>query len=331
MGVSVIICCFNSSKKLPDTLKRLAQQKAIEKVPVELVLVNNNSTDDTTTVALDTWSSLGSPFPMKVVNQPLAGLSFARDAGIKAAGHEYLVFCDDDNWLSSDYLFKVWEIFSSKPEVALIGGVGEPVFESTPPEWFDRLNGFGYALGAEGRQTGYVTSVYGAGMAVRKQALKRIMHKDFSFILSDRNGKGLSSGGDSELSLLIGMAGNKIFLDTSMLFQHYMTSDRLKWKYYLRLRRSFGKANAYLQLYHNLQGKKESQAPGAGRFVRQWFILLKIYARNFPYFLLPDLFRNERCARIFQEAERQMTCIREKANLHYASGQIINNVRGLIS
>lgn len=249
-GISIIICCHNSASKLPPTLQALSRQKGISEIACEIILVDNNSADDTVAVATNNWKKLGDPFPMTIVEEKNSGLSNARAKGILASQYEYLVFCDDDNWLCEDYLNIVYGIFESKPAVAMIGGTGHAELDIKAPEWFQALAGFGYAIGKEGRQTGYTDSVYGAGMAVRKKMLQALNDGHISLILSDRVGKNLSSGGDSEMSVLVRASGKKIWFDERLTFGHQLPSSRINWPYYQRLRYAFGCAGVFLDLYN---------------------------------------------------------------------------------
>ena len=249
-GISVIICCHNSATKLSPTLKALSEQSDIEGMTCEIILVDNNSTDNTVEVGINNWKKFGEPFHLTIVEEKIPGLSYARVKGILTSQYEYLIFCDDDNWLSKDYLGITFSIFSSKPEVAMIGGVGEPVSGKQLPDWFTNLKGFGYAIGNEGRQSGFTDSVYGAGMAVRKDMLQALNDGHISFILTDRVGKKLSSGGDSEMCVLVRTAGKKIWFDERLTFKHELPQSRINWFYYRRLRYAFGCSNVFLSLYN---------------------------------------------------------------------------------
>lgn len=249
-GISIIVCCHNSASKLPPTLKALSQQKGISRIACEIILVDNHSADDTVAVATNNWKKFGELFPLIIIEEKTPGLSNARAKGILASQYEYLVFCDDDNWLCDDYLNIVYRIFDSKPEVAMIGGTGHAELGLKAPEWFQTLAGFGYALGNEGRQTGYADSAYGAGMAVRKKMLQALNDGHISFILSDRVGKNLSSGGDSEMSVLVRASGKKIWFDERLTFGHQLPSSRINWPYYRRLRYAFGCSGVFLNLYN---------------------------------------------------------------------------------
>lgn len=46
-GISVIICCYNSGERIESALKSVISQNNIENINIELILVDNNSCDDT--------------------------------------------------------------------------------------------------------------------------------------------------------------------------------------------------------------------------------------------------------------------------------------------
>ena len=312
-GISVIICCYNSEKNIVPTLKQLARQKFVPGTTNEIIIVDNNCNDKTVEIAQAAWLTLSNPFSLKIVQQPIPGLSYARELGIKSAQNEYIIFCDDDNWLNDDYSAKVFALFESNVDIGLIGGVGEAVFETAAPTWFVELEGFGYAVGNEGRCTGYVESIYGAGMAIRKSVFLSVTKNTCSFILSDRLGKTILSGGDTELCILVKNAGLKIYLDTSMKFKHYLNDNRIKWRYYLKLRRSFGKASAYLQLYDKAQSNVDSKQKNEKLY--QYLSLIKFALKNLKFLLFPLYFKNVYCAEFIQQISKRQTIILENKKI----------------
>lgn len=295
-GISIVICCYNSENKIASSLQFLSKQKKLADAPFELVLVDNNCTDKTIELALNTWNTLGNVYPLRVVVEKKAGLNFARKAGIESALHPYVVLCDDDNWLCEDYLFKIYNIFETMPRVAIAGGVGQAVSDIALPLWFKLVNGFGYAVGTENRQTGITSSVYGAGMSLRKEVYISLFGKN-DFALTDRKADSLSSGGDTEICLLMREAGYQIYFDETLLFQHFINKERLNWSYYLRLRKSFGKANAMLQQQYDLKNR------GA---ITNYISVAKFAGRNIKYLLFPFWYKNEQCANVVQEWSRQL-------------------------
>ncbi len=50
-GVSVVVCCYNSAPRLPETLMHLFAQIVNPDIKWEIIIINNASTDDTLEVA----------------------------------------------------------------------------------------------------------------------------------------------------------------------------------------------------------------------------------------------------------------------------------------
>ncbi len=247
-GISVIICCYNSEKKIEQTLLHLAKQSPQPTTSAEVVLVDNNSTDQTVAIAKAIWDRVNVPMPLVVVYEPIAGLSNARKAGIEHSQYDYIIFCDDDNWLDENYLETVIGYFNNDPSIAIIGGTGQAVFEHQKPWWFDRFC-HGYAVGKQLPEEGYLNSVYGAGMAIRKDVLISKSFNALPLLLSDRKGTELSSGGDSEICLRIRLLGYKILYSEKLGFKHFLTDNRLTWPYLKKLHLGFAHASIFLGLY----------------------------------------------------------------------------------
>src|SRR5258708_22362717 len=166
-GVSVIVCCFNSSLRLHETLLHLSLQKTSESLLWEIVLVDNASTDNTKEVARRNWKEYGkSSVPLKIIDQPIQGLSFARAKGIEVSAYDILIFCDDDNWLESNYVQNAFSLVNSDLHIGALGGTGMAVNDSDLPTWFDKYK-YSFACYAQGESDGELTNptaaLYGAG------------------------------------------------------------------------------------------------------------------------------------------------------------------------
>lgn len=264
-GVSVVICCFNSSERLPETLRHLALQSVPADVPWEVVVVDNASTDGTADVARQAWSSTGCAAPFRVVAQPVAGLSAARDMGLEQAAFEFVLFCDDDNWLAPDYVRLVYELMAGDPRLGSVGGHGRAVGEGPLPEWFERYSRY-FAVGHQGEASGDVTDakgyLYGAGAAVRRSILTKVKRLGFASRLSDRTGQTLSSSGDLQISYLIRLAGYRLWFDTRLKFAHFMPVGRLRWPYFLALVEGTHRSRPYVDAFQRtLAGEAESVTP----------------------------------------------------------------------
>lgn len=235
VGVSIIICCYNSQEKLP-LLFSFINRIDIQTDKVEIVLVDNSSIDRTFELGVDFINS--SKFSGKVIQELNPGLSNARKAGVFNAQYDLVLFCDDDNFLNPDYLKIGLEYFSKYPDLGCLGGNGIPEMEKSKPNWFDIFSN-SYALGSLGKKEGLqpLGSIhYGAGLFFSKEPLKRYYEKKIDSSISDRKGGLLSSGGDSELCLVIQMEGYKLAYSPDLKFIHKIDSERLTKSYYLKLR-----------------------------------------------------------------------------------------------
>lgn len=95
---SIIIPVYNVEAYLRDCLDSVLNQNFAD---WEAICVNDGSTDGSADI-LNEYAARESR--MKVIAQPNGGLSAARNAGIKAAEGEYVLFLDSDDWLEENAL-----------------------------------------------------------------------------------------------------------------------------------------------------------------------------------------------------------------------------------
>jgi len=241
MSVSVLICCHNSKDRITRTLEAVARCEA--NFQVEVVLIDNYSTDRTAQTARDVWARLDTPFRFRVVSEPKLGLAYARRRGVLEADHEFLVFCDDDNWLSRDYLSIAAEILAD-PKVGATGGQAEPIFDGAVPP-FAYSHGDYLALGIQAISSGDVTHsrgfLWGAGLAVRRSDLLSIYRCPVFPIMTDRAGAlSFAMGNDNEICWALTVLGKKIVYDNRLKLYHFMPPERLKIEYLRKLMDSAG-------------------------------------------------------------------------------------------
>ncbi len=251
-GVSVVICCHNSAKRLPETLRHMAAQQVPKDIPWEIVVVDNASTDDTAETAARCWPS-PAPAPLRVVSEPQAGLSHARIRGVEEARHEIISFIDDDNWASTDWIERVNAIFANHPEIGACGGRIEAACEITPPAWFESLRG-NYAVGRQHIQSGDITNtsgtlLCGAGLNLRAAAVQKLLKDGFVFMMSGRKGNRLLAGEDTELCFALRAAGRRFWYDDDLVLRHFIPKARLQWDYALGLMRGMGESSTLFTLY----------------------------------------------------------------------------------
>ena len=127
---TVAIGTWNRASLLFQTLDFLTHIKQ-PTAQWELVVVNNNSTDETESV-LDHFSER---LPLRRVFEPEPGIANARNAAVRHATGEYIVWTDDDVLVDKDWLHAYERAVRQWPDAALFGGPVRLRFEGTPPAW----------------------------------------------------------------------------------------------------------------------------------------------------------------------------------------------------
>ncbi len=98
MKLSIIIPAYNVEKFLPQCLDSILQQNQAD---FEVIVINDGSTDGTLAL-LEGYAAKHDN--LKVITQNNAGMSTARNRGLKEAQGEYVMFVDSDDWLCDSAL-----------------------------------------------------------------------------------------------------------------------------------------------------------------------------------------------------------------------------------
>lgn len=96
--ISIIVPVYNCVKYLDKCLESIHRQRYQD---WECILIDDGSTDGSSTIC-DNWCIVDSR--IRVFHQLNAGVSAARNSGIKHASGEYITFIDSDDWIEEDYL-----------------------------------------------------------------------------------------------------------------------------------------------------------------------------------------------------------------------------------
>ena len=134
MFITVAICTWNRASLLDQTLTRLRELRVPAGVNWELLVVNNNCTDDTKAVLERHASHL----PLRELLETRQGHSFARNCAIAAASGDFLIWTDDDVLVEPDWLEAYANAFRAWPDAGIFGGTVLPWFSVEPPAWFRR-------------------------------------------------------------------------------------------------------------------------------------------------------------------------------------------------
>ena len=251
-GFSIILCVYNGVSRLLSTLEHLAKLTIPNNYEVELLLIDNASSDGTSEFAASIWQKLGIPYPIQTILESRPGKGYAVETGFDSARYSLLVTVDDDNWLDSEYLIKSVELFKAHPDASILQGLSEAVFEAAPPAWFaNPYVAKQHVVGGMQEETGYLPSahfhLWGAGLVIWRKDWVELRRYGFSFLTSKIPGK--AAGEDSELGLGLWLLGKRIYYSSDLKFKHFMPAARMHWA---KLKQNFevlGYVNYYFSLY----------------------------------------------------------------------------------
>lgn len=236
---SIIVCCYNSEKRLGHVYEAIAQAQVSE--PFEVIVVDNNSTDNTGRYARS-LRMLPRMVGLNVVFEPRQGLGFAREAGLRQAAGKFICFLDDDNLLPSGYLEAVKSVFDMNPSVGIVGAGSRLPENQVAPGWFSFF-GLGFAVGQQHSSPGVLGAggfLWGAGVCLRAHAVTQLLSAGWEPILSGRVKGRLVSGDDAELVHCLGILGWQKWYLEDYAITHVLDPGKFRIKQLIQLFSGFG-------------------------------------------------------------------------------------------
>ena len=227
--VTVAIPTFNRAKYLRQTLAGIAAQR-FPRDHVEVLVIDNNSTDDTAEVVAafaDAW-----PAPRRIV-ETRQGLDFARNRAVAEARGEIIVFGDDDILVEPDWLAQITVPLLADADARRIGAVGGevvPVFPDGLPDWVREW----HAPLAFRPDAGPMEAKHcpmGANLAFPRWVFERL---GLFHTALDRAAGNYFSGGDSEMIRRVRAAGLEVWFAPGAAVRHQMPAGRTTFRYAAR-------------------------------------------------------------------------------------------------
>ncbi len=239
MKITVGVTTHNRARSLERLMESFEKLSLSNLESVEFVIAVNACTDD----SLDVLRKFQRKLPLKIVVEKSLGISYGRNAVVENATGDVMLWTDDDNSVSSNWVEEYAKLFERHPDSTFFGGPIEPIFEGEhQPAWlnaairhvpstFAILN-----LGPEARP--FIAedweAPYGANMAMRASVFG---NRSFDINLG-RVGRSKLSG--SEETLLFGAlqsAGHIGWWSPKPIVKHWIDQDRqtlkfLKTKYW---------------------------------------------------------------------------------------------------
>ncbi len=243
-SINVAICTYNNAKLVDLTLSKLALQEVDPCVEWSVLVVDNNSTDETSTV-VQNHIQLNHIPDLRLVHERQQGLGHARRRAVRETSSELIAFVDDDCLLSPDWVQQAVAFCREHPMAGAMGGRVQLLWEVSPAAeilgFEDYLARQEYGdLTRQMPSTGE-TYLVGAGLVLKRAALIESGWMD-TMALVGRKGKALTSGDDSEMVLRIRNAGYELWYNPAMQLQHYIPKHRISSGYLCRLLRGIGQS-----------------------------------------------------------------------------------------
>lgn len=228
MKTSVIICTYNRSASLQRTLESLDQMKSLASIEWEVIVVDNNSKDDTRAVIEDFAGK--AKMPCRYVLELKQGQSHARNRGIEEARGDIIAFIDDDV-LVDPYWLKNLTLEFRAEEMACMGGKILPVWEKPRPEWLrgELFNFLALQDLGDKKLALNAPVIWGANLAIHSSMFRK--HGVFNPMLGHNQGK-LYGGEETEFVMRLLEHGESVFYTPNVLVYHCIPKSRMEKSYF---------------------------------------------------------------------------------------------------
>jgi glucosyl-dolichyl phosphate glucuronosyltransferase len=274
-SITVLVCTYNRAWLLRETLEAMQAMVRPPACAVEIIVVDNNSTDDTLLVIAESASR--GPLPVVSLREPQQGKSFALNLGLSHASGDVLALTDDDVVPCSDWLQRIVEDFRAR-DVTFVAGKVLPRWSHRPPPELltpkaQDIWGPLAILDYGSLPIDYVAEnttqwlPIGANLAFSRSALVAIggWRTDLGKVNNT-----LISGEDHEIFMRLRRFGLYAgYYDPALAVRHYVPAERLTRRYFRRWFFWHGKTRALMldDLYPKVDLTRVPQVAGVPRFL----------------------------------------------------------------
>lgn len=289
LDVSILMCSYNGQSNIAGSIRAIASLDISELQGVELIFVDNGSTENMEGLVQSLWETYHAPFALHTFTEKKSGKVSALLQGLTAVRGKYVVICDDDNELASNYLQIGYTYMEQHPTVGVLGGHGIPQASVELPNWFEAVK-YNYACGAQASKTGNVQPernvVYGAGLWFRKSAYDRAVKNGFRFIFNYVRDKprmrDMSNGGeDGELCWAIKYQGYDVHYHADLQFVHHIESYKLSTDYYTSIKARKTQCTLFASLYYRVLTMHNSRVDKF--WLKELLYIFVNYLKNFKF------------------------------------------------
>jgi glycosyltransferase involved in cell wall biosynthesis len=232
MRISVILWMYNRCQTLPNTLSSVAASNLPESVEWEVLVVHNNSSDQTRHVVQEFCRR--HPGRVRYLFEPRQGKSHALNTGVREARGQVLAFVDEDVTVEPSWLHNLTAPLKDA-QWARTGGRTLLERGCSPPPWLGlrepyNLRGVLARFDAGERPSELARPPAGTNMAFRREMFQK--YGSFRTDLGRWPGS-LIGREDTEFANRLLAAGERIRYEPSAVVCHAVPENRVRKDYFL--------------------------------------------------------------------------------------------------
>ena len=232
MKISVILCTYNRCKSLAKALESVAASVMPASAAWEVLIIDNNSRDETRNVAQDFCTKF--PGRFRYIFEPQQGKSHALNTALREADGELFAFVDDDVVVDSNWLRN---LTAPLADGTWSGAGGRILAERgfVPPSWLD-INARDalapLAVFDHGDKAGQLHDTpYGTNMAFHREMF--LKYGGFRTDLGPQPGNEVRNE-DTEFGSRLLEAGEQLWYEPSAVVFHSVPENRMQKSYFFR-------------------------------------------------------------------------------------------------
>lgn len=276
--LSIVICTYNRAQMLDDVLKSFSVLRPVPDISFEVIVVDNNSSDNTRGI-VERWQSRNE-FPLGYLLEKQQGISYARNLGISESKGNWLWFLDDDVYLDENWLQGVTDVIRNYPEAMAIAGKIVLEFESPEPDWLPDIAYNYYGLTRFGEIPRWLSRgeyPVGANVAIRKAVF------EYTGLFNSnlgRVGNSLISWDETEFFMRLYRSGGQIIYTPHAIARHRITKKQLTKLWLIKRLFSDGISQVIAEHENTKRNRKQLYLCAQDRLR---FIFKEIYKSKFSF------------------------------------------------
>ena len=216
--ISIVMATCSRAHLLPGVLDTLLNQSLLPDVPVEMVIVDDQSTDKTPQILADYQAN--SAIPIRIFRGPKAGVASARNLAAEHARGRWMASFDDDELASQQWLETLFRVAVQHDAVCVAGAteLSLPAGHSLSEVGRRTRRLLGEMLFTEERQMGFGELPATNNVLIRSDVFRSLGGFDVRFT---------EGGEDTDLFQRMWRAGHRMWLAPAARVQHLIPPRRL--------------------------------------------------------------------------------------------------------